>query len=81
MKIKIETVSLPVKQKKETRGRKPKYPVADLKVGQSFRVMKDGKITRGLLLTVINQFKRNHDKDAKFEIKENPKSFRVFKIA
>lgn len=81
MDFKIETVSISKSEKKETRGRKAKYPIAKLQIGQSFIVKKDGKVSRRLLTTVINQYKRNHNKSASFEIKENPKSFRIYRIA
>lgn len=69
------------KVKKETRGRKPKYQLSTLQVGKSLLVIKTEKTTRRLLTTVVNQYRRNHNKSATFKIKENEKNFRITRTA
>lgn len=81
MTYKIEDIPVPKEEKKENRGRKAKYPLAKLKVGQSFFVKDDkGKIKRGLLTTVINQFKRNHNSKAVFDVQNKKNGFRIYRI-
>lgn len=76
----IQRKELPKKVDYKRRGRKAKYPLADLNVGESFLVT-DKKITRGLLNTVIRQYREYNEQEQKrFQIHQEENGLRVARI-